>query len=185
MSVFRLLHCARCDARRYHTSTSLPVGRWSCNVCKTVRDARGKGKRTMSETTVVNCGRCGAPCRVAGPKNPDARMLRRSAKPEGNCINCAVAEWFVLTSLRETTDPKGLLLPHIQAQFAKILKVSRADGAPEEIDWQHVVDHWHLPFKTGKRKRETFPVFDPNTLGGASPRRNHVYFPYEVILFRK
>ncbi len=105
-----------------------------------------------------------------------------------------VACWSLLTlahaadaapSLRETTDPKGLLLPHIQAQFAKILKVSRADGAPEEIDWQHVVDHWHLPFKTGKRKRETFPVFDPNTLGGASPRRNHVYFPYEVILFRK
>ena len=113
------------------------------------------------DPTRTVCTRCGDPCRVSGPKNPDARMLRRAKTPKGYCVNCAVAEWFVVMEMRATTDPKVLLQPPIQAEFAAILKVSRADGAPEEIHWQHVIDHWDLPFQTGKKKRETFPSFDP------------------------
>ena len=117
----------------------------------------------MSDTEfdLCACDRCGDPCRVARKRNPDAKMLRHAAVPVGNCINCAVAEWFVVTGLRETTDPKGLLLPHIQEQFAAIMKMSKADGKPAEINWKKVVANWNLPFVTkghGRTaKRESFP----------------------------
>jgi hypothetical protein len=89
-------------------------------------------------------------------------MLRHAKVPKGNCINCAVAEWFVVTGLRETTEPKELLLPHIQTPFAVIMKMSKADGTPAEINWSKVVANWSLPFHTGKRKPESFPVFNPD-----------------------
>lgn len=110
------------------------------------------------------CGRCGEPCKVSQTTNTAAQMLKHAAKPVGNCINCAVAEWFVVTGLRETTEPKALLSREFHAPFEAVLKMSKADGTPAEIDWKRVAEHWHLPFvvgytKAGEPKRKTFPVF--------------------------
>lgn len=43
---------------------------------------------------VANCERCGIRCRVNGPGNQDARLLRLASEARGYCVNCAVAEWF-------------------------------------------------------------------------------------------
>ncbi len=40
LEVFRLLYCAQCRAKRYHTVLALPSsGDVACNVCRTVRRA--------------------------------------------------------------------------------------------------------------------------------------------------
>ncbi|RTL26452.1 MAG: hypothetical protein EKK55_07720 [Rhodocyclaceae bacterium] len=107
----------------------------------------------------ATCKRCGEPCKVAEARNEDARMLRLSKTPEGYCANCAVAEWFFVMNFREMhpTLPKGLDLPHVQAQFAVLMKNAGADMDPAEINWGKVIEHWDLPF--AKRAK------------GRSPRR--------------
>ena len=105
----------------------------------------------MSETdTVIHCGRCEAPCKVDGLQNPKAKMLRRSKEPKGLCINCAVHDWLRNTYppniLLAQSGPKMLLFPHIQQQFAGIMRIGFADAKPDEIDWQKIVDNWDLPF---------------------------------------
>jgi hypothetical protein len=89
---------------------------------------------------IATCGRCGDPCRVAEAMDEDAKMLRLSKVPEGNCVNCAVAEWFYVTGLREAHPdlPAGLDAKPVQDQFAKIMKGQRADARPEEINWTGV-----------------------------------------------
>lgn len=102
---------------------------------------------------VAYCSRCGDPCKVADTKDPAAKMLRAADKPSGYCVNCAVAEWFYVTGSREICpDPKGLLVPQIQEQFAKIMAASNADAKPPEINWTKVVANWDLPFRIGAKK---------------------------------
>lgn len=100
--------------------------------------------------TIVNCERCGAHCRVDALRSSDAKMLRRSKEPKGLCINCAVSDWLRNTYppniLLAQSGPKVLLFPHIQEQFAEIMKVGFADAKPDEIVWQRIVDNWELPF---------------------------------------
>ena len=108
-----------------------------------------------------SCGRCGAVCKVATTKNEDARLLRASVKPSGYCVNCAVAEWFWVMGCRDICpDPASLRVPAIQEQFAKIMMSGKADAKPPEIDWEHVIRHWDLPFRVGKRKTVD-PVANP------------------------
>lgn len=101
-------------------------------------------------TTIVNCERCQANCRVNTLRNPNAKMLRRSKEPKGLCVNCAVHNFLRNTyppniQLAES-GPEILLIPHIQKLFADIMKAGFADARPDEIDWQRIVDNWDLPF---------------------------------------
>jgi hypothetical protein len=84
-------------------------------------------------------------------RNENARYLRHAKAPEGYCASCAVAEWLFVMGLRETSipNPDVLRLPHVQEQMAVILKSAHADMVPAEIDWEHVIAHWNLPFAGG------------------------------------
>ena len=103
----------------------------------------------MTET-IVYCQRCEARCKVDGLRNLDAKMLRRSKKPRGLCINCAVHDFLRNTYppniLLAQSGPKILLYPHIQKQFAEIMQVGCADARPDEINWDLIVENWKLPF---------------------------------------
>ncbi len=96
----------------------------------------------------VKCKRCGWRCKRAGPPGKKAKMLRFAK--EGLCVNCAVHDWLRNTYppniLIAQSGPKVLLFPHIQEQFAGIMRTGFADAKPDEIDWQKIVDNWDLPF---------------------------------------
>jgi len=110
-----------------------------------------------------SCCRCGVPCHKM-PGNPEARLLRYSSDDIGYCVNCAATEFLqgldVISYRRprdKPFDPECFHLPHVQAQFAKILAVGKANARPEEIDWLEVVANWHLPFPKMRRKRKENP----------------------------
>jgi len=98
----------------------------------------------------IHCERCEAPCKVAGPRNPEAKMLRRGKEPKGLCVNCAVHDWLRNTyppnMLLAQSGPKVLLHPHIQEQFTGIMRTALADAKPDEINWESIVENWDLPF---------------------------------------
>lgn len=111
---------------------------------------------------VINCERCKAPCRIAGPRNPDAKMLRRGKEPKGLCVNCAVHDWLRNTYppniLLAQSGPKVLLHPHIQKEFTGIMRVGMADAKPDEINWEAIVENWDLPFKNKVKGTRTNPA---------------------------
>ena len=121
-----------------------------------------------ADPTTVACDRCGAPCRISPRRDPDAKLLRHATPQEsGLCADCAVAEWFVVSDLRDSMDPRALLLPHVQAQFVAVMRAGRADLTPAEIHWERVVANWHLPFvvtrRSGRTTRRSSPKPDPRT----------------------
>lgn len=101
--------------------------------------------------TIINCERCGARCKVTGPRNSDAKMLRRSKEPKGLCVNCAVHNWlrntYPVNLLLASSGPQVLRFEHIRQQFAGIMQVAMADANPDEIDWEAIIDNWERPFK--------------------------------------
>ena len=121
-----------------------------------------KEKKTLFDTAgtqgVVECQRCGARCRISGQPGKKARMLRFVEGP-GLCVNCAVHDWLRNTYppniLLAQSGPKVLLFPHIQQQFAEIMRIGFADAKPDEIDWQKIVENWELPFPN-KMKPSSF-----------------------------
>lgn len=106
----------------------------------------------------ASCSRCGELCKVADATNKDARLLKHAATPEnGHCVNCGVVEWFWVMDMRRlVTDPKALALPHVQAQFAAVMKAGKADAPSVAIRWERVIATWNMPFVIGKRS------YDPN-----------------------
>ena len=97
------------------------------------------------------CTRCEAPLQFRNPpRNPDARLLRKSATPVGYCAACAMANWLQHTEpLRTILAAKGpaiLLDRRVVDQMASVLAAGCADAKPQEIDWLSVVLHWDLPF---------------------------------------
>jgi hypothetical protein len=99
---------------------------------------------------VAFCDRCGRMLRVAGPHNPDARMLVRAKEPHGYCINCATHDWLrntypVNMQLAEK-GPRILLYPHIRELFGYLLQTANADAKLDEINWNLIVENWELPF---------------------------------------
>lgn len=88
-------------------------------------------------------------------------MLRRSEKPEGQCVHCAVREWFYVMeqqgSIRDL-KPQELLHPWIQQQMGRVMKASRADADLSEIDWAKVVRDWDLPIPGAGKKGRRRPV---------------------------
>lgn len=98
----------------------------------------------------TNCERCGARLKVDTPRSSNAKMLRRSKEPKGLCVNCAVHDFLRNTYppniLLAQSGPKVLLFPHIQEQFAELMKEGHADAKPDEIVWERIVENWALPF---------------------------------------
>jgi hypothetical protein len=89
-------------------------------------------------------------------------MLRRSAKPKGLCVNCAVHDWlrntYPVNLLLAKSGPKGLAMAHIQGQFAEIMRAGLADAMPDEINWAAIIENWELPFPTKLKTTATNPV---------------------------
>jgi hypothetical protein len=111
---------------------------------------------------VVNCSRCGEPCKLADTANEEARLLKHATKPEtsGYCLDCAVADFMQNRShLAEmmAMNPHGkqmLLDARVQQQFAAVMQAGQADARPEEINWQRVYEHWELPFPKVRKARK-------------------------------
>lgn len=118
---------------------------------------------------IVPCPRCGRPCKVAKPRNPDARILRLATKETAAagaclCVNCAATEFyktvleadelFKMSPYGRENGAKCLLLPHMQKQFAEVLRAGNADASPDELDWLAIVEHWDLPFPKIERPRK-------------------------------
>ena len=101
--------------------------------------------------TATDCTRCGAPLQFREPpRNPDARLLRKSAVPAGYCAACATDNWLQHTepvaTILKTKGPAILLDRRVVDQMASVLAAGCADATPQEIDWVSVVIHWDLPF---------------------------------------
>jgi hypothetical protein len=113
--------------------------------------------------TATNCTRCGAALEFQGrPRNPDARLMRRSAVPIGYCASCAMTDWLQncggdgtgepLARILKAKGPEILLDRRVVDQMARVLQAGCADAKPQEIDWVSVVINWDLPFAKTARK---------------------------------
>jgi hypothetical protein len=127
---------------------------------------------SSSDLLVCSCDRCGRPCQVAPDRNPDARLLRKSAVPKGLCVDCATTEWLLNTYpcnlLLDQSGPDVLRHGAIQEQFAAIMISGNADARPDEINWERVIANWDLPVKQVKKNplnpyRPTHPKRAPRT----------------------
>lgn len=109
-----------------------------------------------------SCGRCGAPCKVDPIPGSEARMLKRSAKPKGLCVNCAVHDLlrhlYPANLIVARSGPRGLALPHMQKQFYEICRMAGTDARFEEIDWSAIIANWDLPFPTRLKSTAANPV---------------------------
>jgi len=100
-------------------------------------------------TVIVNCPRCGVPCRASSAGHDDARLLRRA--PKGFCANCAVTEFLMsVETIRDGIERRGVgqALSNLAVRegFTQLMKIGHADMRPEEIDWEKIIDNWQLPF---------------------------------------
>ena len=109
-----------------------------------------------------DCSRCGAKCRVDPVANSKARMVKRSNIPKGLCINCAVHDTlrhlYPANLLLASSGPKSLAFPHIQEQFAALLKIAHSDAMPGEINWNIIIENWDLLFQHKLKRTATNPV---------------------------
>jgi len=109
-----------------------------------------------------NCGRCGARCKVNPVAGSRAKMLKRGSDTKGLCVNCAVHNWlrntYPVNIILAQSGPRSLALPHIQEQFAGIMKSQCSDAVPDEIGWQAIIDNWNLPFPTKLKSSPMNPV---------------------------
>lgn len=109
----------------------------------------------------TNCQRCEVSCRVSSPRNPGSKMLRRSKDPKGLCVNCAVHDWlrntYPCNMLLAQSGPKSLAYPHIQEQFANIMRIGLSDAIPDEICWGTIIENWDLPFPHKIKPSNTNP----------------------------
>jgi len=112
----------------------------------------------MENTT--ECERCGVRLRVDPLLNSDARMLRRAKVPKGLCINCAVHDFLRNTypcNMLLAKGPGSLAYPHVQEQFASIMRAGMSDALPDEIGWELIIENWDLPFPHKVKPRATNP----------------------------
>ena len=47
---------------------------------------------------ICHCSRCNVRLRLAPTSNPNARLLKHAAIPEGLCVNCCATEWLQTTA---------------------------------------------------------------------------------------
>lgn len=55
------------------------------------------------------------------------------------------------------SGPKSLAYPHIQEQFAGIMRMGLADAMPDEIAWELIIENWELPFPNKVKPSNTNP----------------------------
>ena len=102
----------------------------------------------MGKTT--HCRRCGDLCLAVKSDKPSARPFRRSLR--GLCSACVVCRFFqdrtgefgIGFALPPHFNPEGLLLPHVQEQFARVLAVGRSELRIDDIDWVKVIEKWKV-----------------------------------------
>jgi hypothetical protein len=94
--------------------------------------------------SIKNCPRCNKKCVAEISGNQQARPLRKSDK--GMCLECTATSVFLSLPAAGMFPKEAMLLPHIQEQFAAVLRVGQADAQAYEVDWQRVVENWDLPF---------------------------------------
>ena len=115
----------------------------------------------MSESQ-CSCGRCGVKCKVDPKAGSRAKMLKRDKSPKGLCVNCAVHDFlrntYPANLLLAQSGPKSLAFPHIQEQFAGIMRSRCSDALPDEIDWDVIIENWDLPFRHKLKRTATNPV---------------------------
>lgn len=115
-----------------------------------------------NHTQKCQCPRCGAKLKVDPLAGSKAKMIKRSKTTKGLCINCAVHDWlrntYPVNLLLAKSGPRGLALPHMQEQFAGIMKSQFSDAMPDEIDWQAIIYNWDLPFPTKLKSSPMNPV---------------------------
>ena len=99
----------------------------------------------MAETKVTTCRRCGRPALGSSDGSPNALVYKRAMK--GECTECHAV--VILKGLNEMhggmlfkDGPECLRLPHIQEQFAAVMKAGMADASPDEINWEGVIALW-------------------------------------------
>lgn len=89
-------------------------------------------------------------------------MLKRSRDPKGLCVNCAAHDWlrntYPVNLLLAQSGPKSLALPHIQEQFAGLMKMANSDARPDEISWDAIIANWDLLFPDKVRARAENPA---------------------------
>jgi hypothetical protein len=106
------------------------------------------------------CPRCERPCVAVGGGNPEARLLKLVEPGEdGLCPDCSITSFIMsVETLMYGIEKNGmgiLLDRRIQVGFEELMKVGNADAKPEQINWQNVVDNWHLdmPERKGKANK--------------------------------
>jgi len=110
---------------------------------------------------LCECTRCGKLCKVAGPPNPEARLMpyatAEEAKKRGLCADCAATVFIqgveTLMYGIKLNGVKILLDPHVQKGFGEVMVIGKADARPAEVNWQRVVDNWELPLP--KRRKQS------------------------------
>jgi len=89
-------------------------------------------------------------------------MLKRGSEPKGLCVNCAVHDFlrntYPVNLLLAQSGGRSLAFPHIQEQFAGIMKSRLSDAMPDEINWQAIIDNWDVPFPHKLKRTATNPV---------------------------
>lgn len=93
------------------------------------------------------CQRCGCLANGTPSAKPDARMLRHATA--GVCIECAVVLFIQRLSNMHVPGafrglPESLRLPHVQEQFAAVMRAGNAEASPEEVDWDRVIEVWSI-----------------------------------------
>lgn len=102
-----------------------------------------------ADQSIVTCQRCGDPCK-AEPGRATARPFRQATR--GLCAACVVWAFFIGDedngvgfALAHGFNPQYLRLPHIQAQFSRVLTAGNSELTMAEIDWDVVIAKWNLP----------------------------------------
>lgn len=103
----------------------------------------------QSGEKLTYCKRCGDPAIGSVSTSPSARPFKKAVN--GLCTPCVVCSFFqgdvnngIGFALPDDFDPRGLLLPHVQMQFASVLAVGCSELKMEAIDWGCVVEKWDL-----------------------------------------
>jgi hypothetical protein len=109
-----------------------------------------------------SCERCGVPLEVAPIPGSQAKLLKRSATPQGLCASCAVHDHLRHLYPANLTLARGgpqlLAHPHIQQMYLDLLRMAGTDVTAEEIDWNAIIANWELPFPTRLKSTATNPV---------------------------
>lgn len=92
------------------------------------------------------CRRCCRPGR-GGDGSADAKVFRRAHV--GECTEChtvlliqRLANMYGPDTFRGL--PESLRLPHVQEQFAAVMREGKSDATPDMIDWDRVIAVWDI-----------------------------------------